>query len=153
MNSTLEEWEPPQWMHDFVAFRKAIFMRTVEPIICTLLGPTEAVEDRIKLAVDGDHRRLGFLPSYVSDVNHLARETSMSFATLMVLFLILNGVFLIFLSCFHHNQKTSPLFTSPRRQRLPNLVPPPLPVDGVSRIPPFDSIHDVSNCFFSSSVG
>jgi len=39
-------------------------------------------------------------------------------------------ILLILLSCFYHNQKTSPLFISPRRHRLPKLVPPPLPVAG-----------------------
>lgn len=75
------------------------------------------------------HRRLGFLPSYVSNVKAF-KETTMSFATLMMLFVTMFTVFLVFLSCFYHNQKTSPLFISPRRHRLPKLVPPPLPVDG-----------------------
>lgn len=78
---------------------------------------------------DATHRRLGFLPSYVADVSSF-RETSMSFATLAMLFIIMSGILLVFLSCFYHNQKTSPLFISPRRHRLPKLVPPPLPVDG-----------------------
>lgn len=75
------------------------------------------------------HRRLGFLPSYVSNVKAF-KETSMSFATLIMLFVTMFTVFLVFLSCFYHNQKTSPLFISPRRHRLPRLVPPALPVDG-----------------------
>lgn len=54
----------------------------------------------------------------------------MSFATLTMLFTTMSCVLIVFLSCFYHNQKTSPLFISPRRHRLPRLVPPPLPVDG-----------------------
>ena len=53
-----------------------------------------------------------------------------SFATLAVMYIIMALILLVFLSCFYHNQKTSPLFVSPRRHRLPKLVPPPLPVDG-----------------------
>ena len=78
--------------------------------------------------VDANHRRLGFLPAYIEDVSAY-RETSMSFATLMMLFTIMSCLMVVFLSCFYHNQKTSPLFISPRRHRLPKLVPPPLPVD------------------------
>jgi hypothetical protein len=81
------------------------------------------------LRVDETHRRLSFMPNYVEDINAF-RETSMSFATLMMLFVIMGCLLLIFLSCFYHNQKTSPLFISPRRHRLPKLVPPPLPIDG-----------------------
>lgn len=128
----------PQWMHDLIDFRQRLFLRTVEPIIVTLVGPVvdSAVryeDDVPRLLCDGcvdqSHRRLGFLPSYVSNVKAF-KETSMSFATLIMLFVTLSCVFLIFLSCFYHNQKTSPLFISPRRHRLPKLVPPPLPVDG-----------------------
>ena len=75
------------------------------------------------------NRRLNFLPNYVEDVSAF-RETSMSFATLTMLFTIMTCIMIVFLSCFYHNQKTSPLFISPRRHRLPRLVPPPLPVDG-----------------------
>jgi len=78
---------------------------------------------------DDPRRRLGFLPNYVEDVSAF-RETSMSFATLTMLFTIMTCVMIVFLSCFYHNQQTSPLFSSPRRHRLPRLVPPPLPVDG-----------------------
>ena len=78
--------------------------------------------------VDSNHRRLGFLPAYIEDVSAY-RETSMSFATLVMLFTIMSCLMVVFLSCFYHNQKTSPLFISPRRHRLPKLVPPPLPVD------------------------
>jgi hypothetical protein len=131
----------PQWMHDLIGFRQRLFLRTVEPIIVTLLGPhidpsTVAAlyeDDAPRLlcngCVDEHHRRLSFLPSYVSNIKAF-KETSMSFATLIMLFVTLSCVFLIFLSCFYHNQKTSPLFISPRRHRLPKLVPPPLPVDG-----------------------
>jgi len=79
--------------------------------------------------ISSTHRRLGFLPSYVEDVSYL-RASSMSFATLTMMYLIMSVILLVFLSCFYHNQKTSPLFVSPRRHRLPKLVPPPLPVDG-----------------------
>ena len=75
------------------------------------------------------HRRLGFLPEYIENAS-VSRDTSMSFATLITLFGTMSCLLLIFLSCFYHNQKTSPLFISPRRHRLPKLVPPPLPVEG-----------------------
>ena len=74
-------------------------------------------------------RKLSFLPNYVEDARQF-RETTMSFATLAMLFTIMTSVMFVFLSCFYHNQQTSPLFISPRRHRLPRLVPPPLPVDG-----------------------
>jgi Calcium-dependent channel, 7TM region, putative phosphate/Late exocytosis, associated with Golgi transport/Cytosolic domain of 10TM putative phosphate transporter len=86
---------------------------------------------------DGDQRRrLLSWPgwqAFLSNSTHTMasqKEANFSFATLFMLFVTLNCVFLIFLSCFYHNQKTSPLFISPRRHRLPKLVPPPLPLDG-----------------------
>ena len=178
--------EAPQWMIRFMDLRQELFLSTIEPIICFLLGPVEeeeAIEEeeesystnnfwksqaslmhrdntlitklqeeehraskpyRQQYIPDYDqdyhpsldnnddqqyHRRLGFLPNYVEDAKAF-KETSMSFATLMMLVFLLACLFLIFLSCFYHNQKTSPLFSSPRRHRLPKLVPPPLPVDG-----------------------
>jgi hypothetical protein len=138
----------PQWMMNFVEFRKRIFLHTIEPVIVQLLGPhviNDDIDETISLAannkldfsdwsvlsehVDETHRRLGYMPQYVEDVSAF-KETSMSFATLMMLFVIMSCIGLIFLSCFYHNQKTSPLFISPRRHRLPKLVPPPLPIDG-----------------------
>lgn len=122
----------PQWVVDFHQFRKSLFLRTVEPIIEYLLGPADEEQDIFipqQHVQDEGRRRLGLLPHYVQDIN-VFRETSMSFATLVMLFTIMTCVLLIFLSCFYHNQKTSPLFASPRRHRLPKLVPPPLPVDG-----------------------
>ena len=132
--------EAPQWMHRFVDFRQRLFLQTIEPIIVFLLGPCTDGEEESDVYtassnyydVIGDpqyHRRLNFLPSYVSDLKAY-KETSMSFATLIMLFITQTAVFLVFLSCFYHNQKTSPFFISPRRHRLPKLVPPPLPVDG-----------------------
>jgi hypothetical protein len=123
---------PPAWMVDFIAFRNRLFLQTVEPVIVMLVGPVEEEETAamtLRVPVDETHRRLSFLPTYVEDINAF-RETSMSFATLMMLFVIMGCLLLIFLSCFYHNQKTSPLFISPRRHRLPKLVPPPLPIDG-----------------------
>jgi hypothetical protein len=91
---------------------------------------------------DAAHRRLSVLPAWVAnytahsaggnnnDSNSWLRTTSMSFATLTMMYIIMFVILLVFLSCFYHNQKTSPLFVSPRRHRLPKLVPPPLPVDG-----------------------
>jgi len=93
------------------------------------------------VADDGQSRRLSFLPDYVEDASSY-RETSMSFATLVTLFVTMACILLIFMSCFYHNQKTSPLFISPRRHRLPKLVPPPLPIEGY-----FDWIRV---CFFLS---
>lgn len=154
----------PQWMIDFHRHRLDFFLKYIEPIIVTILGPvtdydayadgygytdpiyrsagyttTTTTMDPYTLAalqrqqeqqfIDHTHRRLGFLPDYVSNVSAV-RETSMSFATLAMLFTIMSSVLVVFLSCFYHNQKTSPLFISPRRNRLPKLVPPPLPVDG-----------------------
>eukprot|EP00571_Detonula_confervacea_P006281 CAMPEP_0172319724 /NCGR_PEP_ID=MMETSP1058-20130122/38513_1 /TAXON_ID=83371 /ORGANISM="Detonula confervacea, Strain CCMP 353" /LENGTH=1134 /DNA_ID=CAMNT_0013034843 /DNA_START=202 /DNA_END=3606 /DNA_ORIENTATION=+ len=124
----------PQWMIDVHYFRKRLFLRVIEPIIVFLLGPSD--DDHVNNHhhttthhADQSHRRLGFLPSYVEDVNYL-RASSMSFATLTMMYIIMSCILLVFLSCFYHNQKTSPLFVSPRRHRLPKLVPPPLPVDG-----------------------
>lgn len=139
----------PQWMVEFVNFRQRLFLQTVEPIVVALLGPAQPENEQHHILrtvpeasstgtstwhVDGEHRRLGttfdyFMPDYVEDP-YAFRETSMSFATLMMLFVLMSCVLVIFLSCFYHNQKTSPLFISPRRHRLPKLVPPPLPIDG-----------------------
>eukprot|EP00986_Skeletonema_menzelii_P019173 scaffold27078_cov168-Skeletonema_menzelii.AAC.3 len=131
----------PQWVIDVHDFRKRLFLRTIEPIIELLLGPaahnnnnnhhTDFEYDATILTdtVDAQHRRLSFLPSYVEDVSYL-RANSMTFATLTMMLFIMFIISLVFLSCFYHNQKTAPLFVSPRRHRLPNLVPPPLPVDG-----------------------
>lgn len=137
----------PEWMVNFVEFRKRLFMQTVEPIIVALLGPVVPGENEQELRMstvsnsfehsnaaphlDGDHRRLSFdfMPNY-ADNPYSYRETSMSFATLMMLFVLMSCILAVFLSCFYHNQKTSPLFISPRRHRLPKLVPPPLPIDG-----------------------
>ena len=127
----------PQWMIDLHYVRKRLFLQVIEPIIVFLLGPhDDGVSNNhhhqhatIISHADQSHRRLGFLPSYVEDVNYL-RASSMSFATLTMMYIIMSVILLVFLSCFYHNQKTSPLFVSPRRHRLPKLVPPPLPVDG-----------------------
>ena len=129
----------PIWMVEFVAFRQRLFLWTVEPIIVQILGPVEEdsyATDTTSFAFGGNyeynetlHRRLGFLPNYIDNASTI-RETSMSFATLITLFVTMSCILLIFLSCFYHNQKTSPLFISPRRHRLPRLVPPPLPVNG-----------------------
>lgn len=124
----------PQWMIEFVDWRRRLFLQTVEPIIVALVGP---MEDEPLMVLDLEHRRLD-LQSFLANITNITafshmndyKETSMSFATLFMLFTTLSCVFLIFLSCFYHNQKTSPLFSSPRRHRLPKLVPPPLPVDG-----------------------
>ncbi len=130
----------PQWVIDLHNYRKSLFMKIVEPVIVYLLGPvvedeiphhmhsTDIYQEALQEALD-DRRRLGFLPNYVGDVSSF-RETSMSFATLVMMFTIMTCVLLVFLSCFYHNQKTAPLFASPRRHRLPKLVPPPLPVEG-----------------------
>jgi hypothetical protein len=122
----------PQWMIDFVDFRQSLFLQTLEPIVVTLLGPVvSTMED---YPVRHPHRRLSLLPKYLlyDDENSekAFQATSMTFASLMMLFFTLSCAFLIFLSCFYHDQKTAPLFISPRRHRLPKLVPPPLPVDG-----------------------
>ncbi len=119
----------PQWIVAVHNWRVKVFLSTIEPIIVILLGPVEDRQDDFISEVASDHRRLSILPDYVEDVDAF-RETSMSFATLTMLFVIMTCTGLIFLSCFYHNQKTSPLFISPRRHRLPNLVPPPLPVEG-----------------------
>ena len=138
-NYDSEDYVPsaPKWMVEFIAFRQRLFLRTVEPIIVTILGPGEEEDDWLDgIIVNKNfehnetlHRRLGFLPEYVENASAY-RETSMSFSTLFTLFASMSCILVIFLSCFYHNQKTSPLFISPRRHRLPKLVPPPLPVDG-----------------------
>jgi hypothetical protein len=72
--------EVPQWVLDLHQFRQRLFLRVVEPLIVLLLGPADpAHEDPSRMAIDSSHRRLGFLPSYVEDVNYL-RASSMSFA-------------------------------------------------------------------------
>ena len=131
----------PQWVIDVHEYRKKVFLLVVEPVIVALLGPVEEEQEDVHVfemslssldcqgCADEEHRRLGFLPKYVEDVSAF-HETSMSFATLCMLFVIMTCTMLIFASCFYHDQKTSPLFISPRRHRLPKLVPPPLPVDG-----------------------
>ena len=78
--------------------------------------------------VSPSHRRLG-VNDYVKGLEK-QRDTKLSFKAIATLFIIMSCIAGIFLSCFYHNQKTSPLFISPRRHRLPKLVPPPLPVDG-----------------------
>jgi hypothetical protein len=50
------------------------------------------------------HRKLGFLPGYVENAASF-HETSMTFATLITLFVTMATILLIFLSCFYHNQK------------------------------------------------
>lgn len=137
----------PQWMIDLHQFRQSLFLRVIEPIIELLLGPSSptttssADSENVLMLYASDyefaqkqhanalHRRLGFLPSYVEDASSF-HATSMSFATLTMMYIFMVIIFLVFLSCFYHNQKTSPLFVSPRRHRLPKLTPPPLPVDG-----------------------
>ena len=157
MDGTMDAPPPmihlPQWAIDLHNFRQSLFLNTVEPIIVKLLGPVEEgidgtqtlsytnmdgyslhktfenVDMGIELGQEDPRRRLGYLPDYVEDAS-VFRETSMSFASLVMLFTIMGCLLMVFLSCFYHNQKTSPLFASPRRHRLPKLVPPPLPVDG-----------------------
>jgi hypothetical protein len=126
----------PPWMVELHEYRQQLFLRVIEPIIETILGPSSSPnhthEDEfsdIALHTDQRHRRLGFLPSYVEDASSF-HATSMSFATLTMMYIFMVIILLVFLSCFYHNQKTSPLFVSPRRHRLPKLTPPPLPVDG-----------------------
>jgi hypothetical protein len=149
----------PQWLIDVHEYRQEVFLKVVEPVICFILGPvvvqeeeeqesapaasslTDITNDNNNAITNDHHRRLGFLPNYVEDVSSF-HETSMSFATLCMLFVIMMSTMLIFASCFYHNQKTSPLFISPRRHRLPKLVPPPLPVDG--------AFSWVKVCFFLS---
>ena len=143
------------WLRSVAHFRQSVFDRCIEPAVVALLGPV--VEEEPEEEVDfppltslfasqeqheyQQHRRLGLLPSYLSNVNAF-HETSMSFATLIMLVFTMAAIFCIFLSCFYHNQKTSPLFISPRRHRLPRLVPPALPVDGY--------ISWVKVCFYMS---
>jgi Late exocytosis, associated with Golgi transport len=144
---TMQVVAAPQWMHQIVQFRTHVFDHYFEPCIVHMFGPVVVTDTATMNGVYNytttddllsqeqhtssyHHRRLNFLPNYVSDITSLAKETSMSFATLIMLFVTMFTLSLIFLSCFYHNQKTSPLFISPRKHRLPQLVPPPLPVDG-----------------------
>ncbi|KAL7515079.1 hypothetical protein ACHAXN_013037 [Cyclotella atomus] len=139
----------PQWMIELHQYRKQLFLLVIEPIIESIVGPSTTVRENEhsysfiyesdyefttqpyhqKSHADPLHRRLGFLPSYVEDASSF-HATSMSFATLTMMYIFMVIILLVFLSCFYHNQKTSPLFVSPRRHRLPKLTPPPLPVDG-----------------------
>jgi len=136
----------PNWIFKIQTERRRLFLLLIEPIIVFFLGPCNKkqvlssnlnLKTPQKLLIFGNEsisdelsrRNLGFLPSYIEDVS-VFRDTSMSFATLSMMFVIMSSVMIVFISCFYHNQKTSPLFISPRRHRLPKLVPPPLPVDG-----------------------
>jgi hypothetical protein len=65
--------------------------------------------------------------SYLTTVD-TAQEKSMSLSTFFSLLFFSAGFVIMFLACFVHSQRTSPLFSAPRRHRLPHLVPPPLPV-------------------------
>jgi hypothetical protein len=145
-------FEVPDWVVSFHEFRKRLFLSVVEPVVLFLLGPVDPnLEDTYITSsttnlhysnneteaahADEYHRRLGFIPSYFTDKFDSIQfkieyvPISMSFASFAMLFFVLGCLMLVFLSCFYHNQKTSPLFVSPRRHRLPKLVPPPLPVD------------------------
>jgi hypothetical protein len=135
-----------------LAWRQNIIEKWIAPSLLYVLEPFAAVispsstldmsnEQEVISNFQQEHRRLSFLPPYVEDVSSF-HETSMSFATLAMLYVIFTCLFIIFMSCFYHNQKTSPLFISPRRHRLPKLVPPPLPVDGF--------LSWVKVCFFLS---
>jgi hypothetical protein len=143
----------PEWVVTVHEFRKRLFLSVVEPVVLFLLGPVDpSLEDssttvshfhnpypndtnEVGYEVDEHHRRLGVIPSYFKDKFDSIQfkieyvPISMSFASFAMLFFVLGCLMLVFLSCFYHNQKTSPLFVSPRRHRLPKLVPPPLPVD------------------------
>jgi hypothetical protein len=126
------------WLRGVMDFRQRLFLATVEPVIELLLGPaddnynnnnaTTLAMAATAISTDVSHRRLSFIPTYLANVKAY-KETSMSFATMFMLFVTLSCVFLVFCACFYHSQKTAPLFLSPRRHRLPQLVPPPLPVD------------------------
>ena len=141
----------PQWVIDLHEWRQDFVLKNIEPIVVYLFGETEEESTDPLLTssgggfqndyADSERRRLGYLPDYVYDASAY-KETSMSFATLMMLFTIMSCIAIVFLSCFYHNQKTSPLFSSPRRHRLPKLVPPPLPVDG--------TFSWIKICFFIS---
>eukprot|EP00586_Coscinodiscus_wailesii_P016281 CAMPEP_0172519154 /NCGR_PEP_ID=MMETSP1066-20121228/291244_1 /TAXON_ID=671091 /ORGANISM="Coscinodiscus wailesii, Strain CCMP2513" /LENGTH=176 /DNA_ID=CAMNT_0013301681 /DNA_START=1891 /DNA_END=2421 /DNA_ORIENTATION=+ len=113
----------PEWMYELQSFRKQLFLKTVEPIIVYLLGPVETEEaptenrhhqkthnssSTVPEALSNDivrtaetatspapRRRLGFLPNYVEDVSKF-RETSVSFATLAMLFVMMIGLMLLF---------------------------------------------------------
>lgn len=122
----------PQWMSDFQACRRRLFLQWVEPLVVRLLGDVQD-DEALQWTVDSYHRRLTpLLPKYLynEQAAQSVKMTSMTFATLIMLSLVLTSVFVIFLACFYHSLKTSPLFISPRCHRLPKLVPPPLPVDG-----------------------
>jgi hypothetical protein len=119
----------PEWAFELHRLRRTVILNYIDPLVIFLLRPL--IPDDVWTQQNiTSHRRLGILPSYIEDVSAF-RETSMSFASFFMLFFIMTCLASVFLSCFYHNQKTSPLFISPRRHRLPKLVPPPLPVDGI----------------------
>lgn len=138
MNVSSTPLSIPPCLINLIEWRKKVIIKWIEPVLLQLFDYSDNPQNSTGIIASNDgvrddiilnHRRLSFLPNYVEDVSSF-RETSMSFATLAMLFIILICTFAIFMSCFYHNQKTSPLFISPRRHRLPKLVPPPLPVDG-----------------------
>ena len=144
-NGTVATTEIPSWIIDALEFRKAVVLTYIEPALLYLWGVEFDENDEMIVAAPQQHGRrlaaLSFLPEYVRNVSAL-RNTSMSFAALAMLFTFMGCALFIFMSCFYHNQKTSPLFISPRRHRLPKLVPPPLPVDG--------ALQWVKVCFYMS---
>ena len=84
--------------------------------------------DGLKVDADGASLcHLGLLSDYLT--SKLSRDTFMFFATLTMIFSLTSCLLLGFLSCFYHNQKTSPLFISPRWHHLPKLTPPLLLVE------------------------
>ena len=96
----------PEWMVEFIAFRQRLFLKIVEPIIVMILpyeddiiGDSKSLEDSAT-EFSGEnyehrnetmHRRLGFLPDYVENASSV-RETSMSFSTLITLFVTMSCI-------------------------------------------------------------
>ena len=156
--------EIPQWVIDVHKFRVFLFQKYIEPGIVFIFGPVEEIESNNTIisndinpyqdynpnVYDATHRRLGFLPQYVYDAKPFD-EKSMNFKSMLFLFFMMASIGLIFLSCFYHNQQTSPLFISPRRHRLPKLVPPPLPVDSMLSWVRYFCFHS-SSAFFCRSI-
>ena len=73
-------------------------------------------------------RRLRDWPSYLSNSQSTAQlGKSLTFFSFTLLLLTCSLILLTFILCHYHSTLTNPLFSQPRRHRLPSLVPPPFP--------------------------
>ena len=76
--------QAPQWMIDFMAFRKRLFLRTVEPVIVFLLGPgeetsgtsstTEVVELHSYTATNNHADSSSYTPDYDPELSKYTQD-------------------------------------------------------------------------------